>query len=245
MNNQNSFIMYIDYDKHFQYLSKEELADLILAIWEWQRSGTEPNGLTNATMIAFSFIRQDMEQNNQKWLKEKEARSNAGKKGMQNRWNGEKNISNDNETYQSITNDCNDNKINNKNNNVNFVANNEYQNITNIADNVNVNVNDNVNDIKEKNIKKKFGKFLNVCLFDFEYKKLISEFGEDETNSTIDDLSTYMESSGKVYKNHYATLINFFKRNKEMKKIKPFKNTRKYSEKDFQSLFTDLNNVKI
>ena len=208
MNNQNSFIMYIDYDKHFEYLSKEELADLMLAIWRWQRSGEEPNGLTAATMIAFSFIKQDMERNNEKWLKEKEAKSIAGKKGMQKRWNGEKEITNDNKIYQNIT---DNNRVITDDN-----KNNIYVNV-----NVNDNVNDSVNVNKEKINKKKFGKFLNVCLSDEEYKNLISEFGVKEANANIEALSTYMESKGKTYKNHYATLINFINRNQnDVKKYK-------------------------
>ena len=72
--------------------------------------------------------------------------------------------------------------------------------------------------LKKKIKKKKFGKFHNVCLSDEEYQNLISEFGVKETDTNIESLSVYMESKGKAYKNHYAALINFINRNREVMK---------------------------
>jgi len=68
---------------------------------------------------------------------------------------------------------------------------------------------------KDKDTSKNFGKFSNVCLNDKQFNQLIFEFGEETTNKTIDELSVYMASKGKTYKNHYATLIGFIKRNQE------------------------------
>ena len=76
----------------------------------------------------------------------------------------------------------------------------------------NVNDNDNVNDNKkENNKKKKFGEFNNVLLTEEEYTKL-------ENNNLlfyIEKLSTYLESTGKRYKSHYATILNWSRKEKQ------------------------------
>lgn len=79
--------------------------------------------------------------------------------------------------------------------------------------NNNVNVNDNINDndIKEKvNKKKRYGEFENILLTDEEYHKL------EESNLLpyIETVSSYIASTGKRYKSHYATILNWSKRDK-------------------------------
>lgn len=91
------------------------------------------------------------------------------------------------------------------------------------------NPNPNTNPIREyENIpareKKQFGEFGNVKLTDEEYEKLCSRFSKEETDKTIEDLSGYMQSKGKAYKDHYATLINWCKRNLEKSGKKPTTN---------------------
>ena len=67
--------------------------------------------------------------------------------------------------------------------------------------------NTSINNInKKKNIKKKrYGQFSNVLLTDEEYAKL------EKSNllTYIDSLDSYIESKGKKYKSHYATILNW------------------------------------
>lgn len=53
--------------------------------------------------------------------------------------------------------------------------------------------------------KKSYGEFANVLLTDEQYKKL-QEIYCHHLQDAIETLSTYIESSGKKYKNHYAVL---------------------------------------
>lgn len=73
-------------------------------------------------------------------------------------------------------------------------------------------VTQNVNILKTKNkkeiIKEKFGEFGNVLLSADELQKLKSKFGA-ETESYIERLSSYIASSGKKYKSHYATILSW------------------------------------
>jgi len=55
---------------------------------------------------------------------------------------------------------------------------------------------------------KPYGEFQNVLLTDEEYTKLHERFNQ-ETHALIERLSTYIASTGKKYKSHYATIISW------------------------------------
>ena len=61
---------------------------------------------------------------------------------------------------------------------------------------------------KKEIIKEKFGEFENVLLSVDELQKLKSKLGA-ETESYIERLSSYIASSGKRYKSHYATILSW------------------------------------
>lgn len=61
---------------------------------------------------------------------------------------------------------------------------------------------------KKEIIKEKFGEFENVLLSADELQKLKSKLGA-ETESYIELLSSYIASSGKRYKSHYATILSW------------------------------------
>ena len=59
----------------------------------------------------------------------------------------------------------------------------------------------------EKPVKHKYGEYKNVLLTDDELEKLKSEFLDWEDR--IERLSSYVASTGKSYKSHYATIRNW------------------------------------
>lgn len=65
--------------------------------------------------------------------------------------------------------------------------------------------------IEEKS-RKKFGEFQNVFITEAEFKKLADQYGPTTTKKLIEELSGYLKSSGKRYKSHYATLLNWARR---------------------------------
>lgn len=87
-------------------------------------------------------------------------------------------------------------------------------------------INTNIQNTKKQNTKKsntnkrEYGEFKNVLLTDEEYKKL----EEKNALSQIENLSSYMASIGKKYKDHYATILNWNRRDKrkENKEHKSF-----------------------
>ena len=65
----------------------------------------------------------------------------------------------------------------------------------------------------------KYGMYKNVLLTDEDYDKLQSEFPHDYSER-IENLSAYMASHGKSYKNHLATIRNWAKKDKPQTRSK-------------------------
>ena len=89
-------------------------------------------------------------------------------------------------------------------------------------------------DIEDISIKKpskhKYGEYKNVLLTDDELEKLKDEFIDWEER--IERLSSYVASTGKSYKSHYATIKNWARKDKEQNKAKPQAQPKKSSGYD-------------
>ena len=69
--------------------------------------------------------------------------------------------------------------------------------------------------------KHKYGEFKNVLLTDEEYQKLTETY--PDAKDRIERLSEYIASTGKEYKNHYATIRSWAKRDEQTAAVKPNK----------------------
>lgn len=66
---------------------------------------------------------------------------------------------------------------------------------------------------QEKPIRHKYGEYKNVLLTDDEMQKLKTEYSDYEER--IERLSSYVASTGKKYKNHFATIRNWARKDAE------------------------------
>jgi hypothetical protein len=57
-----------------------------------------------------------------------------------------------------------------------------------------------------------YGEFGNVKMTTAEFEKFAQAVGAERANALIEELSSYLASSGKRYKSHYATLLNWGRR---------------------------------
>lgn len=69
--------------------------------------------------------------------------------------------------------------------------------------------------------KHKYGEYKNVRLTDEEYRKLTETY--PDAKDRIERLSEYIASTGKEYKNHYATIRSWAKRDGQTAAVKPNK----------------------
>lgn len=75
----------------------------------------------------------------------------------------------------------------------------------------------------KKEPRHKYGEYSNVLLSDADSAKLKAEFPND-WKERIERLSDYMESKGKTYKNHLATIRNWARRDSESQSKKAGRN---------------------
>ena len=68
-----------------------------------------------------------------------------------------------------------------------------------------------------KKVKHKYGEYNNVLLTDEELQKLKTEYSDYQER--IERLSSYVASTGKRYKSHYATIRNWARKDAEVKPI--------------------------
>ncbi len=66
-----------------------------------------------------------------------------------------------------------------------------------------------------------YGEFENVRLTDAQLDKLNARFPPEQVQREIEALSGYMRSKGKRYADHYATLLNWLRRDFPPSQDKP------------------------
>ena len=156
---RDSFILYTEQKEIFESLSDEQAGKLIKQIFDYINTGKEPE-VEGMLKVAFIPIRQILDRNNNKWENTKKKRSEAGRRGANNRWNNKNDIktANTKTAKNEIANAKVDENEIAKIANAKIVKNeiakiavndnvNDNDNVNvNVNDNVNVNVNDNVND---------------------------------------------------------------------------------------------------
>lgn len=77
---KKSFLLYYDYRKHLALLSDTERGQLLMALLDYGESGKEPE-LGGAALMAFSFIKDQMDRDAAKYAETVKKRSEAGKQG--------------------------------------------------------------------------------------------------------------------------------------------------------------------
>lgn len=77
---KKSFVLYSDYREHLELLTDEEKGRLLMALFDYNENGKNPE-LNGITRMAFSFIKAQMDRDAQKYAETCMRRSEAGKQG--------------------------------------------------------------------------------------------------------------------------------------------------------------------
>lgn len=95
----------------------------------------------------------------------------------------------------------------------------------------NISVSDETPTTPKKPVKHKYGEYNNVLLTDEELQKLKTEYSDYQQK--IENLSSYVASTGKAYKSHYATIRNWARKDANKKHINTGYPQGNEEEKDF------------
>ena len=80
-----------------------------------------------------------------------------------------------------------------------------------------------------------YGEFNNVKMTTAEFEKLVQAEGAERANALIEELSSYLASSGKRYKSHYATLLNWGRRkDKDSEPKQRYLTTEEISQRNYE-----------
>lgn len=202
MSEKNSFILYQEYEEHFNLLTDAEKGELVTALFFYNRTGEEP-ALSGMVKMAFSFIKCQMERDAEKYKKTVEKRAAAGKQGGRPKKEDEK--ANGFSEKQTKAKKANGFSEKQKKLNVDV----------DVDDTVDVYVDEDVDDTytpqtpqkKQKPVKVPFAEF--VAMTNDEYASLIARFGESDTKRLIEILDNYKGSTGKTYKSDYRAILSW------------------------------------
>ena len=216
---RKSFVFNIEWQEVLMDYPPEVRLEVYDAIIEYVASGTLSE-LKPLAKMAFSFIKKQIDYNNDRYDDIVAKRSEAGKKGMANRYQKVTNVTSDNKDnkcYQKVTNVTSDNKDNKC-----------YQKVTNVT----INDNDNDNDNKEStNVDKKesfpksdyerFNEWLkehtpNVLklqrqITEEEFLKLKKKYSYDQIVDILQNMDNYKDAP-KKYTSVYLTFLKWAKK---------------------------------
>ena len=100
MATRKSFILYLEFEEQFNYLSLEDCGILIRALFQYAKTHTVPEGMSPLVAMAFSFMKQAIDRNQHKYELQCERNSVNGKKGGRPKKEKDK-ISSESKTQQN------------------------------------------------------------------------------------------------------------------------------------------------
>lgn len=80
-NKKQSFLMYYEYEENLEVLTDEQLGKLLRAIFKYEKLGFEPKNLGSLELMAFNFIKGNLNRDKEKYDKRAETSAINGKKG--------------------------------------------------------------------------------------------------------------------------------------------------------------------
>ena len=215
--NRRSFIFNVEWQEILLAYPAEVRLEVYDAVIRYAASGTLSE-LKPMAKMAFSFIKKEIDYNNDKYNETISKRSEAGKKGMSTRYG--KNLTNDNKTnkcYQDVTNltnvTVNDNdNVNKEKDNSNELSKKKSGDQCSDKDPLPVDAPPAAEEKEKSSAKKekekiKFAEY--VTMTNAEHQALIEKFGEQQIREMIEILDNYKGANGKRYKSDYRAILSW------------------------------------
>lgn len=217
MKKKESLVLYYDLLDSFRYMTKEQIADFILAIFEYEIEGKAPEFEDRLLYSLFVPIAKGLDINKEKY----ERVCEKNRENIKTRWkkpkSEEENIPDCTSVYEPIPpytkNTDNDNDIDIDNDNDIVIDKDVDNEKDSEADSL---LHSSISEHTHKN-NNYYGTFSNVFLTDEQYRR-IREMFPDDYGSRIDSMSAYMKSSGKSYADCFARLSTWKVLDREKKR---------------------------
>lgn len=205
---EKSFLLEDRQGAMIEKLSDEDAGKLLKAIFHYRETG-EVDDLPFGADIVFIPIQQTIDENEEKYREVCERRAEAGRQGGRPK---KANASEEKQKKQMVFEESKKSK--------------RFSEKAKKADSdsdtdtdTDIKEKESLRDSKKKSPapkKSQYGIFKNVLLTDDEYHKLRERY--TDFADRIERLSGYIESTGKKYKSHYATILNWARRDEEQGK---------------------------
>lgn len=196
-----SFPVYLDYAKAVNKLSDDEAGKLFKALLEYAGSNHEPQ-LEGSLYAVFAIMQNQLDRDTEKYEQKcAQLRENGSKGGRPSK------------NKEPDANQEKPNGFSSQPNKPDTDTDTDKETATATDSN-----NGKPEDKQAKPIRHKYGEYKNVLLSDEELSKLQAEI--PCWQEMIERLSSYMESSGKKYKNHLATMRNWYRKDQSISKGK-------------------------
>ena len=226
---KKGFILFLNFLPMIDALTDEEAGRLIKAIMHHENG--EEIDLTNDRLVqaAYLGITPQIDLQNEKWEKTKEARREAGRRGgLANANNAKQTLANDSNAKQTLAN------LSNAKQTLANLSNAKHK--VKVKDKVKVEVKENKSG-QAAPVRHHFGANGKVLLTDDDLEKLYEAHGQEDTMAAIEIMDGYLTANGRSYKNYRQALENWAYRAVEENKQKGIQ-SKKYNNGEFPQ--TDL-----
>lgn len=198
-----SFPVYLDYAKAVNKLSDDEAGKLFKALLEYAGSNHEPQ-LEGSLYAVFAIMQNQLDRDTEKYEQKCAQLRENGSKGGRPAKKKEPDANQEKPNGFSL-------QPNKPDTDTDTETDKETATVTDSNKGKS-------EDKQSKPIRHKYGEYKNVLLSDEELSKLQAEI--PCWQEMIERLSSYMESSGKKYKNHLATMRNWYRNDQSTSKGK-------------------------
>jgi len=211
---KDSAIIYRNFIDAVEMLPAEMQGEAYKAYLKYSMDGEEYTGDNFTVAALFMVFKARIDADKEAYEATLAARSEAGRKGADKRWQNSKAISEDSKTM------ANDSKA--MANDSKGIANdgkgilpdgkamaNDSKHMAKMADidiDIDIKEKDVLRTSKEKAPRHKHGSYNHVLLTDDEYRKLFESFGEPKRTELINKLDEYCQETGKTYKDYYLVI---------------------------------------
>ncbi len=255
---KNSFVLFHEFKESVELLSDEQAGKLFKALFDYETEQTEPEFTDVAMKIVFSTIRNSLDRNKEKYEKRCKRNKENGLKGgrpkkaketeenpnkpiglFENPQKADSDSERDSDS-DSVSDSVCDSERDSGSDCVSesvYVCDNVFPSAS--QKNIHITNHNKINqsDIKSPKDNNTFtlGKFFNVTLTFDELVSLKDKFPAS-WERRIDELSSYMESSGKTYNNCYAKLLEwkFFDKGKTEEELQKDNEREKKKDEAFR-----------